>query len=145
MILVSRVNFMAEYPTSGMDRRIGGNHSEPSTAEFLPLGLELPARARSSRSLWVADSASGSRWIEGEGPFLILFRALGRKCQNFCERHGFSVEIALDIAALGVAEEFDLLGGLDSFAHGFVAEFMAKSDQTGQQDFRLALLSRELG
>ena len=36
--------------------------------------------------------------------------ALERKCQDTGERHGFSVEIALDEAAFRVAEEFDLLG-----------------------------------
>ena len=71
--------------------------------------------------------------------------ALRMKRQDIGERHGFSVEVALDIATLRVAEEFDLLGGLDAFAHGFIAEFMAKREQVGQEDARLALLGSEFG
>jgi hypothetical protein len=44
-----------------------------------------------------------------------------------------------------MAEEFDLLGCLDAFAHGLIAQFVAKADQARQEDARLALLGGQFG
>jgi hypothetical protein len=51
----------------------------------------------------------------------------------------------LDEAAVGLAEEFDLLGCLDAFAQGLIAQFVAKADQARQEDARLALLGGQFG
>jgi hypothetical protein len=56
------------------------------------------------------------------------------KSQDIGERHGFSVEIALDEAAFRVAEEFDLFGCLHAFANGGVAQFVAEGDEAWQED-----------